>query len=107
MTAYQLRTDYVGLGVVTGSFSGGLIALDIDGAQADARYQEVAGEEYEAYGDEKTISWTSGKPGRRQILYQGATSSGCRARACEDFDSAHGGRQVASGAWGQESRSRW
>lgn len=35
MTAYQLRQDYVGLGVVTGSFSGGLIALDIDGPEAD------------------------------------------------------------------------
>jgi len=70
MTAYQLRQDYVGLGVVTGSFSGGLIALDIDGATADQRYREVAGLEYEAYGAEKTMSWTSGKPGRRQLLYQ-------------------------------------
>jgi hypothetical protein len=70
MTAYQLRQDYVGLGVVTGSFSGGLLALDIDGHDADERYREVAGEEYEPYGEEKTMSWTSGKPGRRQILYQ-------------------------------------
>ena len=43
MTAYQLRKDYVGLGVVTGSFSGGLIALDIDGFDADSRYKDVAG----------------------------------------------------------------
>lgn len=70
MTAYQLRQDYVGLGVVTGSFSGGLIALDIDGATADQRYRDVSGLEYEAYGAEKTMSWTSGKPGRRQLLYQ-------------------------------------
>lgn len=70
MTAYQLRRDYVGLGVVTGSFSGGLIALDIDGPYADERYREAAGHEYEPYGEEKTISWTSGKPGRRQILYK-------------------------------------
>lgn len=70
MTAYQLRQDYVGLGVVTGSFSGGLIALDIDGEDADSRYREAAGKEYEPYGEEKTMSWTSGKPGRRQILYQ-------------------------------------
>ena len=70
MTAYQLRQDYVGLGVVTGSFSGGLIALDIDGHDADERYHEVAGKEYEPYGEERTMSWTSGKPGRRQILYQ-------------------------------------
>lgn len=70
MTAYQLRQEYVGLGVVTGSFSGGLIALDIDGPDADQRYREVAGSEYEVYGEERTMSWTSGKPGRRQILYQ-------------------------------------
>jgi hypothetical protein len=70
MTAYQLRQDYVGLGVVTGSFSGGLIALDIDGAEADDRYRGVAGEGYEPYGEERTMSWTSGKPGRRQILYR-------------------------------------
>lgn len=70
MTAYQLRQDYVGLGVVTGSFSEGLIALDIDGAEADDRYREVAGAEYEPYGEERTMSWTSGKPGRRQILYR-------------------------------------
>lgn len=70
MTAYQLRQDYVGLGVVTGSFSGGLLALDIDGESADSRYREAAGKEYEPYGEEKTMSWTSGKPGRRQILYQ-------------------------------------
>jgi len=70
MTAYQLRQDYVGLGVVTGSFSGGLIALDIDGTDADDRYRQVAGEAYEPYGQERTMSWTSGKPGRRQILYR-------------------------------------
>jgi len=70
MTAYQLRQDYTGLGVVTGSFSKGLIALDIDGAEADQRYREAAGKEYEPYGEETTMSWTSGKPGRRQILYQ-------------------------------------
>ncbi len=70
MTAYQLRKDYVGLGVVTGAFSGGLIALDIDGFQADSRYMDVAGSAYEAPGDETTIAWTSGKPGRRQIFYQ-------------------------------------
>jgi hypothetical protein len=70
MTAYQLRKDYVGLGVVTGAFSGGLIALDIDGFQADSRYRDVAGEAYEAHGNETTIAWTSGKPGRRQIFYQ-------------------------------------
>lgn len=59
-----------GMGVVTGSLSGGLVAIDIDGWAADAAYKKVAGEEYEAYGEEKTMSWTSGKPGRRQLLYR-------------------------------------
>ena len=70
ITQYKLLRDYAGLGVVTGAFSGGLIALDVDGAEADARYRGVAGEEYEAPGAESTMAWTSGKPGRRQILYK-------------------------------------
>lgn len=70
IVAYKTNQAYDGLGVVTGAFSGGLIALDVDGHSADARYREVAGEEYEAYGAEGTMAWTSGKPGRRQILYR-------------------------------------
>jgi hypothetical protein len=68
--AYKANSGYAGLGVVTGEHSGGLIALDIDGSDADARYREAAGEDYEAYGCESTMSWTSGRPGRRQILYR-------------------------------------
>ena len=68
--AYKLRTDYRGVGVVTGAFSGGLIALDIDGHDADLRYKAVSGTEYEPFGNESSMSWTSGKPGRRQILYR-------------------------------------
>ena len=67
---YRSKSAYRGLGVVTGEFSGGLIALDIDGADADGRYKEAAGTEYEALGAETTMSWTSGKPGRRQVLYR-------------------------------------
>lgn len=70
VAAYKTNRAYDGLGVVTGAFSGGLIALDIDGHSADARYREVAGAEYEAHGAESTMAWTSGKPGRRQILYR-------------------------------------
>lgn len=70
ITAYKLRSDYNGLGVVSGAFSGGLIALDIDGPSADARYKDAAGEEYEPFCQERTMAWTSGKPGRRQILYR-------------------------------------
>lgn len=68
--AYKLRSDYQGIGVVTGKFSGGLIALDIDGPQADERYRAISGKEYEPFGEERTMAWTSGKPGRRQLLYR-------------------------------------
>jgi hypothetical protein len=68
--AYQANPGYAGLGVVTGEFSGGLIALDIDGPEADERYREVAGRSYAAPGEEATMSWTSGRQGRRQILYR-------------------------------------
>lgn len=68
--AYKLRTDYQGIGVVTGKFSGGLIALDIDGPTADERYRAISGKEYEPFGEERTMAWTSGKPGRRQLLYR-------------------------------------
>lgn len=68
--AYKANSGYAGLGVVTGEFSGGLIALDIDGPEADERYCEAAGEGYEAYAAETSMSWTSGRPGRRQILYR-------------------------------------
>ena len=68
--AYKANSGYHGLGVVTGEFSGGLIALDIDGPAADTRYEETAGGGYDAYGEERTMSWTSGKPGRRQLLYR-------------------------------------
>lgn len=68
--AYKLRSDYQGIGVVTGKFSGGLIALDIDGPKADERYRAISGKEYEPFGEEQTMAWTSGKPGRRQLLYR-------------------------------------
>ena len=67
---YQSKTWYTGLGVVTGEFSGGLIALDVDGHSADERLKVAAGDGYEAFGQESTMSWTSGKPGRRQVLYR-------------------------------------
>lgn len=67
---YKTNQAYHGLGVVTGEFSGGLLALDIDGRRADDRFRQVAGDEYDALGEERTMSWTSGKPGRRQLLYR-------------------------------------
>jgi hypothetical protein len=71
---YKQKQSYRGLGVVTGEFSGGLIALDLDGLSADDRFRAwvVAHSmgAYEAPGEESTMSWTSGRPGRRQILYR-------------------------------------
>lgn len=73
LDAYHKRPGYRGVGVLTGRHSKGLIAIDIDGPQADERFREALvalGGSYEALGAETTMSWTSGKPGRRQILYQ-------------------------------------
>ncbi len=69
--AYKSKGVYQGLGVVTGELSHGLVAIDIDGHQADQRFRDKVGEEaYEALGQESTMSWTSGRPGRRQLLYK-------------------------------------
>lgn len=68
--AYEAKPSYNGIGVVTGSLSRGLIALDIDGPDADARFKAAVGDEYEAPGEESSMSWTSGKPGRRQVIYR-------------------------------------
>jgi hypothetical protein len=70
LSALVSDSRYHGLGVVTGALSGGLIALDIDGHEADARYKAISGEEYLPYGKETTMAWTSGKPGRRQLLWR-------------------------------------
>lgn len=67
---YRMSSAYRGLGVVTGGFSNGLIALDIDGPTADERYKELAGEEYRSFGQEETWTVTSGREGRRQIFYR-------------------------------------
>ena len=69
--AYKSKGVYQGLGVVTGELSHGLVAIDIDGHKADQRFRDKVGEEaYEALGQESTMSWTSGRPGRRQLLYK-------------------------------------
>ncbi len=59
------RAYYSGFGLRAGDYSDGLLAIDVDGAQAEELLQLVSG------GDlPLTVSWTSGKPGRRQLLYQ-------------------------------------
>ncbi|MBW4460577.1 MAG: bifunctional DNA primase/polymerase [Nodosilinea sp. WJT8-NPBG4] len=52
-----------GYGIRTGSVSGGLLAIDCDGPSAK-RVLTALG----PYTS--TVSWTSGKPGRAQLLYQ-------------------------------------
>jgi hypothetical protein len=72
LDAYHKRPGYRGVGVLTGRHSQGLIAIDIDGPQADERFRQAVtalGGTYEALGEESTMSWSSGKPGRRQFLY--------------------------------------
>ncbi|MGI2906798.1 DUF3987 domain-containing protein [Tolypothrix sp. VBCCA 56010] len=53
-----------GYGIRTGEISGGILAIDVDGNAAEALLQKVAD------GDlPDTVIFTSGKPGRRQLLY--------------------------------------
>lgn len=56
---------WTGYGLRTGEVSGGLVALDIDGHSAEPILQAISGGELP-----ETVSWTSGKPGKRQILFQ-------------------------------------
>ncbi|MGA9381201.1 MAG: bifunctional DNA primase/polymerase [Phormidium sp.] len=56
---------WTGYGLRTGEVSGGLVAIDIDGHSAEPILQEISGGEIPL-----TVSWTSGKPGKRQILFQ-------------------------------------
>lgn len=55
-----------GYGLLTGEQSGGLLAIDFDGASAALVWEAIA------QGNETplTVSWTSGKPGRKQLLFQ-------------------------------------
>lgn len=56
---------FSGFGLVTGDMSGGLFCIDIDGVSANPLLELILGGE-----PPKTVSWTSGKPGRRQLIYQ-------------------------------------
>jgi len=56
---------WTGYGLLTGDRSGGLVAIDIDGATAEPLLQLLSGSELPL-----TVSWTSGKPGKRQLVYQ-------------------------------------
>jgi hypothetical protein len=54
-----------GYGLRTGDYSGGLIAIDVDGDSALPILEAIAGTK-----EFSTVSWCSGKPGRFQIVYQ-------------------------------------
>lgn len=79
---YRSHSYYAGIGVVTGKQSGGLLTLDVDGPEADLRYKEVSGDQYEIPGQESTMVTTSGRPGRRQIFYMVPSSL---IRSLDDF----------------------
>jgi hypothetical protein len=54
-----------GYGLRTGDVSGGLIDIDLDGESSDPILNAMSG------GDiPNTVSWTSGKPGRKHLLFQ-------------------------------------
>ena len=54
-----------GFGLRTGDYSDGLIAIDVDGISAQPLLNLISG------GDiPETVKWTSGKPGRYQMLFQ-------------------------------------
>jgi Protein of unknown function (DUF3987)/CHC2 zinc finger len=57
-------TAWTGVSLISGSMSGGVMAIDFDGEAALEKYEELSG------GDPlpATRMWTSGKPGHFQIL---------------------------------------
>ena len=58
-----------GLGVLTGPINGGLLAVDIDGEDAESVFAEFMGDDYPNVDDPGTMSWR-GKPSNRQLLYR-------------------------------------
>jgi hypothetical protein len=66
---YQSDDKFKAIGLLTGENSGGIIAIDHDGASCDRLIEELSGLSV----DESlppTVTFTSGKPGRYQKLYQ-------------------------------------
>jgi RecA-family ATPase len=58
-----------GLGVLTGPINNGLLAVDIDGEDAESVFAEFMGDDYPAIDNPGTMSWR-GKPTNRQLLYR-------------------------------------
>ena len=63
------RHRQTGLGVVTGDASNGLVAVDIDGPQAEEEFKKLLGDQWPDATKPGTMSWR-GRPGRRQLLYK-------------------------------------
>ena len=56
------------VGLMTGPASGGVLAVDFDGPGSEEKFLEVCG--HDSCELPKSISWTSGKEGRRQIAFR-------------------------------------
>ena len=64
-TGKSYRRYWSGYGLRTGSASGDLVAIDCDGNSAQLILAAISGDD-----TPQTVSCTSGKPGRYQLLYQ-------------------------------------
>lgn len=64
-TGKTYRAFCSGYGLRLGEVSGGLLAIDVDGSSAEDLLSAFA-----TTSLPETVAWTSGKPGRRQLLYQ-------------------------------------
>jgi predicted P-loop ATPase len=78
-----------GYGIITGTLSGGIVAVDCDGQTA----KDLA----EENGYPKTVSFTSGKPGRCQMLFT----------IPEEFWSSLVNRKVIPTGTGEQLEIRW
>ncbi|MCU0552920.1 MAG: bifunctional DNA primase/polymerase, partial [Leptolyngbya sp. Prado105] len=61
----EIRNSASGYGLRTGSISGGIVAIDLDGASARAKMLELSG----GIDLPETVSFTSGREGRSQHLF--------------------------------------
>ena len=66
LSQYTYRGYYSGVGLITGELSEGLLCIDVDGTSAQPLLALILG----SSEIPKTVSWTSGKPGRYQMLFQ-------------------------------------
>ena len=65
-STYQKRQFPQGYGIRTGTISGGIVAVDLDGPSAAPKVMEMSG----GANLPKTVAFTSGRPGRSQHLFK-------------------------------------